>query len=280
MDPLPLEKACCYSKIDDLLYNNSIIQEFDVAFLVILIVLIMQRLTHIVHRGDLPRWLSTIFKQLQRLEKRPLFEKSVYAQVLGMLILLPLVLGIFSFFLSRTNILVTFCFGLIVLWYCLGDSQFKQCGKTQGINALFISTYTHVFAIIFWFIILGPVGAALYYSVNVLLAYFEQQEVKSANHIQVILKIRALLDWVPVRLLGLTFALVGHFFMATSDWLKHLVGGLELNQNLVAEFGKKAINLKVNNLKEQKEHALFLIERALWLWLIVLSIITLVLWIG
>lgn len=252
------------------------------AFLTILIVLILQRLIYAVHKKTMPHWLlNGLFKRLQYIKKNPLLKKSVYAQVLGVLVPLPLILGILSFFLSRTNVFITFCFDLIVLWYCLGDSRFQQSKEThQSVGTFFMSAYAEVFAIIFWFILFGAAGAALYYSTNGLIKYLDQQKMKVTNQIEAILKIRAVLDWIPVRLLGLTFALAGHFFITAADWLKHLAGGLKMNHHLIAEYGKKAINFKTEDLKYPKEQALFLIKRTLWLWLIGLSIISLALWIG
>ena len=251
------------------------------AFLVILIILIFQRLTHILHKEKIPHWLGSIFKQLQRLEKSFLFKKSVYAQILGMLIPVPLAVGLLSILFARINIFLLFGFNLVTLWYCLGDSRFKYCREThQGVDTFFMAAYVEIFAILFWFVLLGSAGAILYYSTNALIQYLEQRDTKITNQIEAILHIRGILDWVPIRLLGLTFALVGHFFMTTSDWLKHLIAGVSLDHQLFAEYGEKSINFNTHNIKEEKEHAAFLIERALWLWLIVLSIINLVVWIG
>jgi AmpE protein len=277
------DKKLCYLKTNHLLYTLYITilpLEIDVSFLVILLVLIVQRLSHLLHIRRLSRSGGKIlFNQLRWLEKLPVVGRSAYLQALSILISISLIIAVLSFVFLQAHILLAFFFDLFVLWYCLGNSCFKQDEQNRAIGGLFRSAYSDVFAILFWFMIFGSAGAVLYYMTNELAAYLEQNE-KEGNCLLAVLRIRAVLDWVPIRLLGLSFALVGHFFIAASDWVKHLIGGLALDHHLIAEYGEKAINLKPTHPEEQKQHAIALIKRALWLWLIILGMITVALWIG
>jgi AmpE protein len=251
-----------------------------VALLAILVVFAIQRLTHWVHVKDLPAWLLSYFDQTSHfLSKHKSLKISIYIKTLLFLLPIPLVAGILSLWLASISTLSAFCFNAIVFWYCLGDSRFKRRFKVQSVDDLCISAYAEVFAVFFWFVILGALGAGFYYLTHTLIVYLNNKKEKPVHLLHASQKIRATLDWVPIRLLGLSFALVGHFFIAASDWWHHLKGGLPQSQSLIIEYVEKATAFQGKNLNEKKEHVLFLIERALWLWLIVFSVIMITLWI-
>jgi cobalamin biosynthesis protein CobD/CbiB len=92
----------------------------------------------------------------------------------------------------------------------------------------FLDSYRQVFATLFWFTVLpGPAGAVLYRAAS-LLADEWQGEVRGADttpiaHAREIFGRPArsllwLLDWIPVRLTALSFAIVGNFEDAAFCW--------------------------------------------------------------
>jgi membrane protein required for beta-lactamase induction len=85
------------------------------------------------------------------------------------------------------------------------------------------------------------------------------------------------MDWVPVRLVGLAFALVGKFGPTFGLWCNHLLGMHE-DQNLVVEYGKIALDAEEN--EKLPELILGLLERGLLVWLVVLALFSIGYWIG
>lgn len=80
----------------------------------------------------------------------------------------------------------------------------------QCIRFLLTNSFERLFAVLFWYLVLGPAGALLYF---VLLQMRKpRQENASAHYEHAWLKhLQFILEWVPARLLGLTFALAGQF---------------------------------------------------------------------
>ncbi|MGI9286189.1 MAG: regulatory signaling modulator protein AmpE [Pseudomonadales bacterium] len=66
--------------------------------------------------------------------------------------------------------------------------------------------FEHWFAVVFWFLLLGPAGALAYRLVQLTVT----KEGLFGN-------VLALLDWLPVRILGLSFALIGDFVSAMQE---------------------------------------------------------------
>lgn len=74
-------------------------------------------------------------------------------------------------------------------------------------SAILYEGYERWFAVIFWFLLLGPAGA-LGYRLSYLAARSPVLDI--AEH-QLAMRFVHYLDWVPARLLALTFALAGNF---------------------------------------------------------------------
>lgn len=86
-------------------------------------------------------------------------------------------------------------------------------------TAVLLQSQHRLFAVLFWFAILGAVGAILYRLTWVLAQpRADQAETEpdafraSARHLL------AILDWVPLRLLALSYALAGSFDDAMHEW--------------------------------------------------------------
>jgi len=91
-----------------------------------------------------------------------------------------------------------------------------------------VDAYRQVFAVIFWFVILpGPVGAVLYRAAALLALEWGTLApgIEPTPHTQArgefgrpARQLLALLDWIPVRLTALSFAIVGDFEDAVACW--------------------------------------------------------------
>jgi adenosylcobinamide-phosphate synthase len=97
----------------------------------------------------------------------------------------------------------------------------------RTIEAGALAAYRCVFGVVFWFLIFGPSGAAFYWMLALIAR--EWSENPSGEDITVLATARAelgkvarwvlfILDWLPVRFLAFSFAVVGDFEDAIYQW--------------------------------------------------------------
>lgn len=164
--------------------------------------------------------------------------------------------------------LLIYCFGPQNLWADTfssittlneGDAQFSaeklnlafnaasefdpQAQHHLLLNAIFIAAERRVFAVIFWFSLLGPVGAILYRIVALPLEPSLKR--RTDGKLEAIEKqmemIEAILNWLPARLFTFLFALGGHFIQVFSRWRRLVWQGIYGNDELVKECGWAAL---------------------------------------
>ncbi|WP_188035367.1 regulatory signaling modulator protein AmpE [Pseudomonas sp. EZ-C24] len=105
--------------------------------------------------------------------------------------------------------------------------------KVQGY--LLWHAYQSFFAVIFWYFLLGP-GAALAYRLLVLCSEYSGQPALKARAEQ----LRHVMDWLPVRVLTLSFALVGNFVAVMRVMLHELLNWRISAALLVTRVGRAA----------------------------------------
>ena len=94
----------------------------------------------------------------------------------------------------------------------LDNCDDSRCLHEEFCRFLVSSFFERIFAIVFWYLLLGPVGA-LFYHLCVL--YVSRVWRRSGEDDEtVLLRLVHLLEWVPARLLALTFSLAGDFVAA------------------------------------------------------------------
>jgi len=88
------------------------------------------------------------------------------------------------------------------------------------IEEALLASYRHVFAVVFWFVLLpGPVGAILYrMSAFLHQRWAERSDSELAAFGSFAGQVFRLLDWAPARLTGIAFAVVGDFEDAAYCW--------------------------------------------------------------
>ena len=96
----------------------------------------------------------------------------------------------------------------------MGDQQLLE--RVQG--HLLWQAYQSFFAVIFWYFLLGPV-AALAYRLLALASEHSQNPLVAERAGQM----RHAFDWLPVRLLAASFALVGNFVAVSRVMLHELL---------------------------------------------------------
>ncbi len=88
------------------------------------------------------------------------------------------------------------------------------------IEEALLASYRHVFAVVFWFVLLpGPIGAILYrMSAFLHQRWAERSDNELAAFGSFTGQVFRLLDWAPARLTGIAFAVVGDFEDAAYCW--------------------------------------------------------------
>jgi membrane protein required for beta-lactamase induction len=146
------------------------------------------------------------------------------------------------------------------------------------------------FAILFWFMMLGPVGALLYRC-----AAFLVQDSKNPERqhlLPMAERAFAVMDWLPANLLSLTFFLTGSFDDALVAWKKALKAELDFNErnrSTVIHTGCGAMRHEVDDAfganNQGEEYDLYwvraarsLVLRSLVVWLCGIAILTMAGW--
>lgn len=75
-----------------------------------------------------------------------------------------------------------------------------------------------IFGVIFWFAILGPVGAVLFRAGSLLANIVVGSEEEREGFVKAVTRLNGILIWVPARLTALGFAVMGNFEDALHNW--------------------------------------------------------------
>ncbi|MCX7078700.1 MAG: regulatory signaling modulator protein AmpE [Pseudomonas sp.] len=225
------------------------------SFLVLLLAVWIEKFSALRHRVQRDSgWL----RELAKLEASPRFSNRPWL-VLTLLVLLPVaVLGLLLVVLEPVAYgLLALPVHLLVVIYSLGRGDllaglgpFRDAWRREDLQAaahvakrdldicadsgeqllervqghLLWEAYQSFFAVIFWYFLLGPV-AALSYRLLALAA----EHSKNPALVERAAQLRHAFDWLPVRLLAASFALVGNFVAVSRVMLHEL-----LNWNISA----------------------------------------------
>jgi adenosylcobinamide-phosphate synthase len=169
-----------------------------------------------------------------------------------------------------------------------------------------IASHCNVFGVFFWFLIpIGPAGVVFYRLV--LLAEDQWSSGVSLKLFEAIKRLRYWVDWLPVRLTAIGFAIVGNFEAAAYAWRFHqkkwaneseaiLLGagggalGVRLGEPLAEPDSREALRLaelgevpvQEVGAEPHRGHlgaAVSLVWRAVVLWMILLAMLTIAVWI-
>lgn len=257
-------------------------------FLVIALALLLQRIFQIdnqIAKYDLfmmyYRWLHARFSQSTAWSGLSGVLVAVLPGLIIFTLLMTFILHIFGWF-------VYYLISLFVVWYYMDAKPLAKelIGEVKADDVLAMS-YQRIFAIIFWFAIFGASGVVLYTLVASLRIELESQESLSASEQSMLkstIECEAVLDWVPLRLLGLSYALVGEFSATFQAWSKALGAGVGRTREYATEWAlislgyDKSEDFIVNEgLRKAIES---LINRALVLWLVALALFAFGHWVG
>ena len=156
-----------------------------------------------------------------------------------------------------------------------------------GIKTVFHQALYRLFAVLFWFLLLGVAGAVLY-ALTRSLADRWQGEALFKGWLD---RVLYALEWLPARGLAISFAAVGNFDNALAGWRKAARSGAESNAVIVEASGAGALGIRLEPASDESteengqvvgraapsadymEGAVNLIWRALLLWLALLALL-------
>lgn len=241
-------------------------------FITLLLCLGLERF---LHRGNfLARfnWFEQYVSKINELTKNNSWSQQYFIPLL--FVVLPIVIPVaIIYFLSATFIqgLLAFLIGAVVLFYCLGPINIFDTKQIH--QPIFWQANESLFAVIFWMALLGPIAALVYRLVE-RSAHIHPSYPALGKSAQ---QVRALLDWLPVRLFSILFALAGNFVQTSHFCLDYLLRDVSFNRELIEKSGRIALGLGETTefTNENYDSALRLIDRDLILFLIIVFAVTL-----
>ena len=173
-----------------------------------------------------------------------------------------------------------------ILAWILGDGgATHEAGQDRVISAIMLRAHEYLFAIVFWFLLLGAVGALLYCLAANLAHKHEKADDGYAGAVR---DLHNILMWPSARLLALGFALGGSLVSALESWRTVSGHTLDISREVIALSGFGALHYDPAS-EEDADNEVFiarlsetqaLINRTLIVWLIVLGLMTIAGWIG
>ncbi|EKD53917.1 MAG: hypothetical protein ACD_60C00141G0006 [uncultured bacterium] len=274
-------------------------------FIITLISLVIERF---FYWGNLRQWRW--FLRYQRwLSQSRINHWPSY--VLLILCLLPplLVVGFINFLLNGWLYgILKLLFGIAIFMYCLGpynlwvqvyacihelqkgdtylaiehaNTAFKinvadnsEAFHQAFVRAIFLAAHQRIFGVLFWFVILGPVGAVFYR----MIALLNEESLLNVSVLSG--KIHRLLDWIPVRIFTFIFALGGHFTEVFVRFKKNALKGPAVNETLLVECGIAALDVPDDLVSKEgvvEKEALALLDRVFVMSLVILAVLVLLL---
>lgn len=172
-------------------------------------------------------------------------------------------------------------------------TDFQRCISSVR-RAVFIQANNRIFAVVFWFLVLGPTGAWLFRVIDLLrrrLAFRysrNEGDCSSSSYVRVVRSLHGLLAWLPARLLVIGYALAGSYEGAISAWRKYRAAAdsrfFEVTNDVLDEVGSGASREADADIAEQEaaqrvQNAMNLVHRTLWLiWCPAIAVLTLTDW--
>jgi membrane protein required for beta-lactamase induction len=156
-------------------------------------------------------------------------------------------------------------------------------------ETLLIAANNNFLGMVFWFVILGPVGAAMYRLTHVLLVSLqkplpEEDTTENSGFYQSAQLLFSILNWLPSHLTAITYAVTGSFVDAIHQWkihksYDHLDPDAANNMLIDTGFGAIQIDSEKKVFDGQTIYdVLGLCRRTIIVWITTIAILTLAGW--
>jgi AmpE protein len=277
----------------------------------VLICLALQRFANVGFLFQLS-WFETYFKGLS-----PWIAKlNAWASVLLIVVPVLLLLVLLHFlFAGKLFGLFDLILATLVLFFCIDSRDFKNkleeyfadlekgdvhaaadvaaeligdvpSGAPAELSravtkAILLGSFERLFAGLFWFMVFGVYGVAAYF----LIALLRQNALKiDSSHValtKAATQIQDVLDWIPSRLVGISYALVGNFGEGFKYCSKHVWSGLAEARKFSVDSGVAVLGADFDSDKaplKENYAALDLINHTLVVWLVALALVLFGVW--
>ncbi len=169
-------------------------------------------------------------------------------------------------------------------WYAaaLLDGRVPEEGKlAEAVMGVVLEQANgRIFGVIFWFLLLGPMGALLFRFASL---QANQAGEESHPYEAAVRRLYAILAWAPARLCALGYAFSGSWSSANAAW-REGERGLGDSEALLRRVGLGALEYTSGEASEQDgesiEETLSLVRRTALIWLGALALMTLIGWAG
>lgn len=146
-------------------------------------------------------------------------------------------------------------------------------------QSIFMQSFESLFAPLFWFCVFDIYGIAFYYLVNTIRKVASRTDAQYAELAKTAAFLQMICDFVPMRILALTYALAGHFVSGFSYCYKKVLSWLHDTNDFVVNTALASLEVDIassqaSDLKENSA-ALSLVTRTLFIWLGALVLFTL-----
>ena len=166
--------------------------------------------------------------------------------------------------------LISLILQLLIVYYCLGPNNvfFPVVSDTKdNVGEYLVDANSQVFAVIFWYLLLGVFGVIAYRLISVCKSYSVTSAIAG--------KVADVLDWIPARITSLFYLLVGNFQHGFPVLMQFLSKGPDNNAQLLNQCGVATLNSTPDNqvtIGQAQTH----VEHAILLWVFLLAIYTFV----
>jgi membrane protein required for beta-lactamase induction len=175
-----------------------------------------------------PTWVPVYNSKILELLTR---FKIVQPYLVLALLFLPLCIAVLLMkliFVAVLSIVGNIIVMALVLWYCMGNNE----AATQ--QSPFVEAHERSFGVLFWFILLGPIGAVFY--------WFLVINLKNEALGNAVTTLHTLAAWVPARITGFIYALVGNFSTAFKNWMTSISNVALPSSQLLVDCGSAAVD--------------------------------------
>jgi membrane protein required for beta-lactamase induction len=170
------------------------------------------------------------------------------------------------------------------------DASGRGAGLREAVEeAIFVQANNRIFGVIFWFMVLGPAGAWLFRTSDLLRrrAAFQGGRGGQGDSLRrALVALHGLLAWLPARLTAVSYALAGSFEDAVGNWRvavdRATENALDRSEDLLARVGKASLQPSVADLPPESLDAATargawrIVSRATWIWLVAIALLVLV----
>ena len=119
------------------------------------------------------------------------------------------------------------------------DSSAGEADPDRVISSIMLRAHEYLFAVIFWFVLLGAVGALMYCLVLNLVRRYDKADSGYAGAVR---DLHNILMWPSARLLALGFALGGSLVSALESWRTVSGHTLDISREVIAVSGFGALH--------------------------------------